>query len=208
MLHTDSMNVKTRKAEQSEATRAALMTAARELFAQRGYADTATEEIVRRARVTRGALYHHFRDKADLFAAVFEELSQEVIKEVQRAAMTGGPAGTWSHFLAGCQAFLDMCLDPAVSQIILLDAPSALGWERWREIDAKCGFAAVKKGLTVAMEADLIARQPIDPLAHMVMGALNEGALAMVRAEDPKRARAEIGVGIERLLEGLRARDR
>jgi AcrR family transcriptional regulator len=200
------MHVKTRKAEQSEATRAALLAAGRALFTDQGFAATSTEQIVQHARVTRGALYHHFRDKADLFAAVFEEVAEEVRGRVMKGSKTGGPRGTWGHLVAGCNAFLDACLDPEVRQIVLLDAPAALGWERWRELDAKCGYSLMKTGLEVAMEAQLIAPQPTEPLAHILVGALNEAALAMVRAEDPEAARAEIGVSVERLLEGLRAR--
>ena len=205
MVHTDSMHVKTRKTEQSEATQAALLAAGRALFTEHGFAATSTEQIVQHARVTRGALYHHFRDKADLFAAVFEELSREISREVRKASMAGGKRGTWGHLVAGCNAFLDACLRPEVRQIVLLDAPAALGWERWRELDPRCGFALMRMGLEVAMEAKLIAPQPIEPLAHILVGALNEAALAMVRAEDPKAARAEIGVSVERLLDGLRA---
>jgi AcrR family transcriptional regulator len=200
------MNVKQRQAERSEATRKALVAAARELFAAKGQAQTSTEEIVRRAGVTRGALYHHFRDKADLFAAVFEDLSKEIFRRVGEAASGAGPVGTWEHFAVGCQAFLDTCLDPEVRQIVLLDAPSALGWERWHELDTKYGFTIVKKGLQAGMDAGLIARHPVDPLAHMLIGALHEAALAMARADDPEAARAETGTGIEQLLNGLRAR--
>jgi AcrR family transcriptional regulator len=206
MVHTDSMNVKTRKAEQSETTRSALVEAARRLFAEKGYRRTPTEELVRSAGVTRGALYHHFRDKEDLFAAVFEEVSQEIIRRVGDAAMHAGPAGTWESFVAGCQAFLDACLDPSIRQIVMLDAPSALGWERWRDLDCKYGFAVVKKALQASMDAGLIDRQPLDPLAHMLVGALNEAALAMARSDNVGEARAETGEGIERLLDGLRAR--
>jgi AcrR family transcriptional regulator len=207
MVHTDSMNVKTRKAEQSDATRKALLGAGRALFAERGYRHTSTQEVVARAGVTRGALYHHFRDKADLFAAVFEELSGECIRRVGKAASNAGAPGSWEHFAAGCQAFLDACLDPSIRQIILLDAPSALGWDRWRELDCKYGFAVVKKALEASMDSGLIDRQPVDPLAHMLVGGLNEAALAMARADNPKEARAETGLGIDRLLSGLRARD-
>lgn len=207
MIHTDSMHVKSRKAEQSEATRAALVTAARELFAEKGYAETATEEIVRRARVTRGALYHHFRDKADLFEAVYDDLSRKKMAKVMDAAMSAGPPGAWAHLLAGCAAFLDCCLDPEFRQIVVLDAPSALGWERWREIHARQDYAVMRKAVQVVMDAGLIDRQPVEPLAHILEGALNEAALAVGRAEDPEKARAEVGASIERLLEGLRASD-
>lgn len=204
MLHTDSMNVKTRKAEQSEATRAALLKAARELFTERGYAATSTEEVVRRARVTRGALYHHFRDKSDLFAAVFEDLSREVLAKIKKGADSGGPIGTWEHLVDGCLAWLDACLDPAVTRIVFLDAPSALGWERWRELDGKYGGEIIWMALEVAMDAGLIERQPLRPLVHMVAGALNEAAMGMIRSDDPQAARVETGAAVVRLLEGLR----
>lgn len=206
MLHTDSMNVKTRKTEQSEATRAALLKAARELFTERGYNATSTEEVVRRARVTRGALYHHFRDKSDLFAAVFEDLSREVLAKIKKGADEGGPIGTWEHLVDGCLAWLDACLDPAVTRIVFLDAPSALGWERWRELDGKYGGEIIWMALEVAMDAGLIERQPLRPLVHMVAGALNEAAMGMIRSDDRQAARVETGAAVVRLLEGLRAR--
>ncbi len=206
MLHTDSMNVKTRKTEQSEATRAALLMAARELFTERGYSGTSTEEVVRRARVTRGALYHHFRDKSDLFAAVFEDVSREVLAKIKKGADEGGPIGTWEHLVDGCLAWLDACLDPAVTRIVFLDAPSALGWERWRELDGKYGGEIIWMALEVAMDAGLIERQPLRPLVHMVAGALNEAAMGMIRSDDPQASRVETGAAVVRLLEGLRAR--
>lgn len=206
MLHTDSMHVKTRKTEQSEATRAALLKAARDLFTERGYNATSTEEVVRRARVTRGALYHHFRDKSELFAAVFEDLSREVLAKIKKGADGGGPIGTWEHLVDGCLAWLDACLDPAVTRIVFLDAPSALGWERWRELDGKYGGEIIWMALEVAMDAGLIERQPLRPLVHMVAGALNEAAMGMVRSDDPQAARVETGAAVVRLLEGLRAR--
>ena len=201
------MHVKSRKAEQSEATRAALLKAARELFTERGYAGTSTEEVVRRARVTRGALYHHFRDKSDLFAAVFEDLAHETLKKIKKGADAGGPVGTWEHLVQGCLAWLDACLDPAMTRIGFVDAPSALGWQRWRELDDRCGRDVIAHALQVAMDAGLIEQQPLRPLAHMVSGALNEAAMGMVLSDDPHSAREETGAAVVRLLEGLRARD-
>lgn len=189
------------KAEQAEATRRALLDAARELFAARGYAATPTAEIVQRARVTKGALYHHFRDKQDLFRAVFEELERELVEQINAAAMREERA--WERVLAGAQAFLDACLEPAIQQIVLLDAPSVLGWETWREIDAQYSLGHVKAALRAAMGEGAIAKQPLDPLAHMLIGALNEAALVLARASTAKRARVEIGATVTRLLEGL-----
>jgi AcrR family transcriptional regulator len=191
------------QAERTEATRRALLDAARELFAEKGFADTGTEEIVRAAGVTRGALYHHFRDKTDLLHALVEELESETTSKVMEAAARAGPLGTWEHLLAGCEAFLDECLDPAVRRIILIDAPSALGWERWREIQSRHALWLVQTALQAAMDAGLIAPQPIEPLSHLFLGGLTEAALAMTRAEDVKAARRQTGESIEHLLRGL-----
>jgi AcrR family transcriptional regulator len=191
------------RAEQTEATRGALLAAARELFAARGYAATPIEEIVQRARVTKGALYHHFRDKQDLFKAVFEQLERELVEQINSAAKR--EERPWERVLAGAQAFLDTCLEPAIQRIVLLDAPSVLGWEMWREIDAQYSLGHVKAALRAAMDEGAIDNQPLDPLAHILIGALNEGALVMARASTAKSARLEIGATVTRLLEGLRS---
>src|SRR4029453_15033539 len=133
------MNVKSRKAEQSEATRAALAAAARELFTERGYAGVATEEIVQRAGVTRGALYHHFRDKRALFRGVVEQLEEESVERIASSALE--QQDPWQMQITALNAYLDGCLDPAVQTIVLVDAPSVLGPEEWREIEAKYGLA-------------------------------------------------------------------
>jgi AcrR family transcriptional regulator len=196
------MSVKSKKAEQSEHTRALLIGIARELFAERGYAATATEEVVRRAGVTRGALYHQFKDKRDLFRAVVEDVQQSIMTQV---VTTLAPISEpWEAVRAGIGAFLDACMDPAVQRIVLLDAPSVLSWETWREIDARYGFGLVRTALQGLMEQGLIEEQPVDALAHMLLGALSEGGLVIARAEDPIAARAEVGASIERLMRGLR----
>ena len=122
--------------------------AARKLFAKRGYADVGTEEIVRRAGVTRGALYHHFSGKEDLFRAVAEQVEEEMTRKSAEAALAH--QDPWEQQRAASEAFLDACLDPAVQRIILLDAPSVLGPKAWREIAAKYGLALVQFGLAVA----------------------------------------------------------
>ena len=198
------MNVKSRKAEQSEATRAALVGAARELFAERGYAGVATEEIVQRAGLTRGALYHHFKDKRALFRAVVDQLEQETAERIANAALQ--QEDPWQVQLTALHAFLDGCLDPAVQKILLVDAPSVLGPAEWREIEATYGLALVRMGLETVMEAGLIERQPVEPLAHLMLGALAEAGLMIARADDQQKARQEVGESVERLLEGLRVR--
>jgi AcrR family transcriptional regulator len=193
------MNV---KARQPEATRAALVASARALFAERGYAAVGTEEIVARAGVTRGALYHHFGDKKDLMRAVLHDLSRELAEASATAALK--ETDQWRQILAAVDAFLDACMDPAIQRIMMTDAPSVLGWDEWREIDMQYGLGLVKASLEQAMETGLIARQPVDPLAHLVVGALDEAAMYISRAANQKEARSEMGDSVERMFEGLR----
>lgn len=189
--------------ERSESTRAALVKAARALFAERGYAAVGTEEIVARAGVTRGALYHHFRDKTDLFRAVLEEVERDLSEKIATAALSD--PDPWRALGAGCSMFLDACREPEIQQIALLDAPSVLGWEEWREIDARYGLGLIKLGIQNAIDAGALPPQPVDPLAHVLLGALDEAALLVARADDPARTRAEVGATLDRLLAALSA---
>jgi AcrR family transcriptional regulator len=198
------MSVKSRKDEQSEATRALLLATAEGLFAARGYAGTATEDIVAGARVTRGALYHHFQDKRDLFRAVFIAVEERIVRNLAELAAAAPDA--WTALRAGAHAFLDACLQPETQRIALVDAPSVLGWAEWREIDARYGLGLVQAAVKGAIDAGSIERQPVEPLSHLLLGALNEAALFIARAEDRQEARRTVGEGIDRLLDGLRAR--
>jgi AcrR family transcriptional regulator len=198
------MAVTTSKAEQSEATKRALLKVARRLFAKRGYAATPIEEIVRSAQVTRGALYHHFEGKQDLFRAVFEEMESELSQQVAQAA--AAEPRPELQLQVGAQAMLDACLDPAVQRIVLLDAPSVLGWETWHEIEEHHGLGLLRVALEMAMDAGHIERQPAGPLAQVILGALIEAALAIVRADDVEAARVEIGASVARLIRGLEPR--
>lgn len=193
----------TLREERSVETRAALIAAGRELFAQRGYGEVGTEEIVRRARVTRGALYHHFSGKDELFRAVVEEVERELTERIAEQAI-GLASDPWEAMGAGARAFLDASKEPAIQRIILLDAPAVLGWEAWREIGERYGLGLVQGTLEAAMEAGAIARQPARPLAHLLMGALDEAAMYVARAVDVDTARVEMGETVQRLLEALR----
>jgi AcrR family transcriptional regulator len=193
------------KAEQSEATRAALIAAARELFAEQGYAAVATEEIVRAAGVTRGALYHHFAGKRDLFRAVYEGVERQLVEQIARGAMASAH-DPLAALRAGAQAFLDACEDPAVQRIALVDAPSVLGWEQWRAIGMEYGFGLVEGSVQAAMDAGLIEPQPVRPLAHLLLGAIDEGGMLIARADDGGKTREEVGASVERFLEALRPR--
>jgi AcrR family transcriptional regulator len=191
------------KAEQADATRTALGAAARQLFTERGYAATSTTEIVERAGVTRGALYHHFAAKEDLFRAVFEQLEDEVTKHVAKVALTS--ADPLEQLRRGTRAYLDACIDPAVQRVVLLEGPSVLGWQTWQEIEQRYGYGLVVTGVEAAIGAGLIAAQPVEPLAHVLFGALTEAGMVVARADEPGAARAEMEAAMDRLLDGLRA---
>jgi len=189
------------KAEQAEVTRARLLRVSRGLFAKRGYAGVPTEEVVRRAKVTRGALYHHFRDKRDLFRAVHEQLEQELVESIGEEI--AGIEDARELLATGVRSFLDACTDPALAQIALLDAPSVLGWAEWREVDARYGMGLVRLGLEAAMEQGVMPRQDPEPLAHLVLAALGEAALLIANADDPEVARREVEAPLMALLDGL-----
>ena len=203
MMHTDSTNVKSAKAAQSEATRAKLVRAGRRLFGKRGFADVGTEEIVRAAGVTRGALYHQFADKRELFAAVFEDTEAELIAEAALgAAATDDPV---EALRGGFVAWLEACSRPAVQRIVLVDAPAVLGWEEWRAIGERHGLGVTMAALRAGMDAGALAPQPLRPLAHVMVGALDEAALYVARAQDTDTARDEMTQVLDRLVDSLRA---
>ena len=194
-----------RKAEQSEQTRRLLLDAARALFAERGYAGTATEEIVQRAGVTRGALYHQFRDKEDLFRAVYEEVERELTANMVSGLRSrlSRDSDAWQRLLAGNEAFLDACLDPAFQRIALIEAPSVLGWNVRSHV-ARHGLDMIRLVLEMGIEQGVIEPQPLEPIAHLVRAVLNEAAVLLARSADPAADRAEIGAGVDRLISGLR----
>src|SRR6516162_6638653 len=189
----------------SEATRQRLVAAARELFGARGYAGVGTEEIVRAAGVSRGALYHQFRDKADLFAAVAEQIEAEIAGRIAADA-SGAAADPAAALRIGARLFLDACAEPDVERIILLDAPAVLGWEAWRDLAGRYGLGLVQLALQTAMDAGAIVPQPVIPLAHVLVGAINECALYVARAEDPPAAREECAMVIDRILRCITAK--
>lgn len=192
------------QAERSASTRAALMAAGRELFTTHGFAGASREEIVERASVTRGALYHHFANKEDLFRAVLFEVEEEIGARVGEAAMQG--SDPLDALRRGCQAFLDSAMDDAaVRRIVLLDAPAVLGWQAWRDIEAEHGIKLMKEALAACAAAGLLRAEPVEPLAHMLIAALNEAALLVANAKNRRKARAEVGATVDGLLARLAA---
>jgi AcrR family transcriptional regulator len=198
--------MKTRRAEQAEGTRSALVDAARPLFAERGFADVGTEEIVAAARLTRGALYYHFEDKRDLFRAVFADVDRELVERI--AAVALAEEDPWQRLVAGSEAFLDACVEPATQRIVFLDAPSVLGWHEWTQAgEAASALGVLELGLSAAADEGVLRIDNVPVFAHLMLGALNEAGLFIAHADDPQRARREVGASLLQLLEGLRASD-
>jgi AcrR family transcriptional regulator len=189
----------------SAATRAALIQAARPLFAEHGFAGVATETIVRAAGVTRGALYHQFADKAELFAAVYEAVENDIAIRIGQRIALEGAADPIEVMILGAHTWLDVCAEPEVQQIVLLDAPAVLGWERWREIGMRYGMGLVEAVLTQAIELGRIPRQPVTPLAHVLVGALDEAAMYIARTDDPAAAAEQMRAVLTGLIAGISA---
>ncbi|HZX83094.1 MAG TPA: helix-turn-helix domain-containing protein [Reyranella sp.] len=188
------------QAERLAATRAALLKAARTIFAEQGYAAAATEEIVRRAKVTRGALYHHFEDKRSLFDAVAGDVAREIAEKIDAMTPMDDPL---KALIVGTGAFLDACLDPAVRRIYLIDAPAVLGWHRWREIDAPHGVRSLREGVSAMLAERPDEALAVEPTTFLLAGAFNEAALWIAEAKDEKAARRAMDRSLAALIERL-----
>lgn len=190
------------RAVRGASTRALLVETARELFSERGYADVGTNEVVARAGVTRGAMYHHFPGKRDLFRAVYEQGEQELAESV--AAELAEIDDPWELLVGGTRCFFDACTDPASRQIGLIDGPAVLGWQEWREIGTRYALGLTTFALQNAMDAGVIRPADVTLLAHLWIGALGEAAMLLANADDPLAAREQIEATVLVMLEGLR----
>ena len=181
------------QAERSEATRGRLIATARRLFAERGFAATSTEEILSEAGVSRGALYHHFSNKTDLFQATFEAVEDELTVKLLETATAGGETDPIKILELGFNAFLDQCDNPEVQRIVMLDAPTVLGWDTWHELDERYAFGTIKGVLAVAADAGRIDPEAVDPLTHLLVGAVMQAGMVVARADDPAAAKRMLG---------------
>ncbi|WP_322749255.1 MULTISPECIES: TetR/AcrR family transcriptional regulator [unclassified Frankia] len=192
-----------RQVDRSAATQAALIAAGRRLFAEEGFASVGTEAIVAAAGVSRGALYYQFVDKSALFAAVVEAVEADVAARIAAEVAAVGSTDPIEALRLAARAWLRICVEPEVHRIVLLDGPSVLGWAEWRELCARHVFGLVRDVLAWGIDAGRIRRQPVGPLAHVLMGASDEAALYIARANDAETARAEMANVFELLIEGL-----
>jgi AcrR family transcriptional regulator len=189
--------------ERSAATRDALIAAARKLWGLRGYAEVGTPEIATAAGVTRGAMYHQFADKAALFREVVEVVEQDVMARMAVVVAESGATTPADAVRAAVDAWLDVSADPEVRQLILLDAPSVLGWAEFRDVAQRYSLGMTEQMLTEAIRAGQLAEQPVRPLAHVLIGALDDAAMVIATADDPQRTRREIGQVLHRLIDAM-----
>jgi AcrR family transcriptional regulator len=191
------------QADRSATTRASLVLAARPLFAEHGFGGVGTETIVVAAGVTRGALYHQFADKTELFQAVYEAIEEDLARRLGERVAAAGASDPIEVMTLGANAWLDACGEQEVQRIVLLDGPAVLGWQRWREIGMRYGFGLVEGLLTRAIEVGRIPPQPVRALTHVLVGALDEAGLYIARAEDQTAASEEMRAVIAALVAGL-----
>ena len=192
------------QAERRAATREAILQAAEDLFSRRGFAATTVDQIAAAAGVAKGAVYHHFPAKEAMFEAVFEETSLVLVRRVMAASSNA--RDVLDGVVAGSRAYFAACAEPPMGQIILRDGPAVLGWERWRRIDSEHFGRMIPAALKAAMDQGLLARQPVEPLARLLVGAVTEAAVACAASDDPARTGREHVAALEAVFEGLRVR--
>jgi AcrR family transcriptional regulator len=189
--------------ERAASTRAALLKAARQLFAEKGYYATGTHDVVALAGVSRGALYHHFQDKEALFEATFREAECELQRAAAAPILELG-FDPWRQLQDGLQSYLNViATERGIQRILLLDGPVVLGWPKWRQLDTEFTLGLLMLALQGLMDREIIQPQPVRPLAHLVLAALNEAALLIAHAEDPAATRIEVGEALRVLVAGL-----
>ena len=192
------------QAERREKTKGAIVKAAKRIFGERGFAAATMDDIAAGARVAKGAVYHHFLTKEAVFAAVFEQVSLELVSDLDRISRAEKDA--LAAMAAGTQAYFAACSKAVTGQIILRDGPAVLGWERWREIDARHFGGKFPRALNAAMDAGLIARQPVEPLARLLLGAVTEAAVAVSAGPDIGKVGTDYARAFRSLLDALRVK--
>jgi AcrR family transcriptional regulator len=193
------------QADRSAATRDALLAAARGLFAVHGFAEVSNDAIVAAAGVTRGALYHQFADKTALFDAVLDAVEADIARRLTASVAAAGitdPVEAMRHVI---RTWLDICAEPEIHRIALVDGPSVVGWAHWREVCQRHVFGLAQALLARGIELGRIRPQPVRPLAHIFMGASDEAALYVAEAADRAQARAEMIEVLNGLIDGVAA---
>lgn len=189
------------KAQQRAETTRTLVATARALFAEKGYPHVTLGDVLAKAGVSKGALYHYFESKEDLFRAVLAQVHEEIARTVG----TVDDEDRWTRLTKGCRTFLAAATDVRNQRIILVDAPAVLGWETWRELDAMTSMRHLTELLQELVDDGTIVDQPVTPLAHLLSGAMNEAALWLAASHTPERDLDHVMASLTRMLTGLRA---
>lgn len=191
----------TKRVAQGRATRDQLIEVATRLFAEQGYEGTSIEAVLTAAGVSRGALYHHFSGKDALFEAVVESVENRVMEELSEMIRDAtDPVATLN---AAALAWIDLVGDPVIQRIILIDAPSVLGWERWRDLDAQYAFGATRTLLQAISDEGRLPPELVDAFTHMILSAIDAIAMVIARADDPRAAMANGRAAVQELLRRL-----
>jgi len=186
---------------QGEATRRQLVEVATRLFAEQGYEDTSTEQVLREAGVSRGSLYHHFDGKDRLFEAVVEHVEEGVVEQLM--AIDLRHRDPVKVLRLGCARWIALVEDATVRQIVITDAPAVLGWQRWREIDERYGFGLLKAAVQMVADAGRLAIDDVDVVARVLLGALNEAAMLVARPETTAASRRQATKAVDRIIDGF-----
>lgn len=191
-------------AEISETTIASLLRRARQEFSTRGYAEASLEYIASEVGLTKGAVYYHFKSKKGLFEAVLRDCHRDIVTRIEARAMSSADAR--QAVINGCVAFVDVVMDRELRQVVLLDAPSVLGYGQWRRIDAEFGLGSLQQGLRAWAADDPVL--DLDVAAHAISGALNDLVLFVAESSDPpathERVRRQLPALLASILDSLR----
>ncbi|WP_447008359.1 TetR/AcrR family transcriptional regulator [Saccharothrix isguenensis] len=197
--------MRSRRLDYSESTRQALVDSAVELFTKRGYAGTSLDEVVKRARLTKGALYHHFSGKQALFEAAFDSVENTFMRKL--GEIVSAPGDPWETAMAGLRAYVRVCLEPSYQRIVIHEAPVVMGWERWREAEEHFSYGLLRATIEGLVTSGELEQLPVETMSRLLFGALSAGASTIAGASDPRKAGAEVERTIVRVVEGLRVRD-
>ena len=198
---SEEQGVSGKRAAQGRATRGQLIEVATGLFAEHGYEGTSIEAVLTAAGVSRGALYHHFAGKEALFTAVLEAVSERIT--AQLTEVISGCTDPVDAVRTAALGWIDLASDPVIQRIMLVDAPSVLGWEQWRAMDEGRTVAATRDMLQAVSDTGRLPGELVDPFAYMILAALDEAALVIARASDSRAAVAEGRQAVEEFLARL-----
>lgn len=202
-MYIFEMSKQNLKVEQGKATKDLLIDLASRRFAENGFAATPLDALIHEAGLTKGALYHHFRSKLDLFEAVYIRAEEEVAQRINAASVDA--SDPWDQLLAGCDAYLEACTDPGLQRILRRDGPSVLGWDKWSEIDAQYGSGKLESFLEILRQSNVIRVSSAKALAHLLSGALNEATFWIARAENQSEALEQSRKVLREMLQGLQS---